>query len=215
MPKLVLMTGGKGGPEWLVQGREALIGRGPDCEVHLDDSSVSRHHAKLAKILTGYCIEDLKSTNGVILNGVRVRKHMLKDGDRMQIGIHELRFEAGAGDDTVDIGRTVDLSPKDAQRRRMAEPPPSERVGRAYVRFLTGPEQGNTKRIDRSLFTIGTPGGNLAVISRRARGHFLMHLGGDTDTTRNDEPVHGAGVELGSGDVIQVGEVRLEFYNEP
>ena len=74
--------------------------------------------------------------------------------------------------------------------------------------------QGDSRLVDKSLYTIGQPGGNLAVISRRAHGYFLMHLGGDRITRRNGEEVHGAGVVLASGDQIQVGDIQLEFYTE-
>ncbi len=214
MPKLILITKRKHRTEWLVQDKEMLIGRGSDCAVRLDAPSVSRHHAKVVKILTGYCVEDLRSTNGVILNGRRVRKHILLDGNIVQIGNHKLRFVADSGEDAADSEEAVPPSPETSQRRRLVTPP-SARADHAYVRFLSGPEQGNSKLVDRSLFTIGKPGGSLAVISRRVQGHFLMHLGGDIVTTRNGEPVHGAGVELDSGDVVQVGNTRLEFHNEP
>lgn len=214
MPKLTLIVEGRNHSEWPVQGKDVLIGRGSNCEVRLNDPSVSRHHAKVAKIDTGYFIKDLQSTNGVTLNGHRVRKHMLKDGDSVQIGNNELRFVADTGEGAAVPEEAVTLSPKATHRRRKAAPPPSEHSGHAYVRLLSGSDRGSSKLVNRSLFTIGKPGGNLAVISRRAEGHFLLHLGGDT-ITRNDEPVHGAGIKLNSGDVIQVGDIRLEFYYEP
>jgi len=226
MPRLILLIKGKRRSKWSIGDGEVLIGRGADCDVHLDDTSVSRHHAKVLKIQGGYCVEDLKSTNGVFLNGVKVeRKHMLTDGDSLQIGIHELYFEMGEGGKVVNkpraaaASRTANPGGRSELARggpvEIQRPPPLERIsGVAYVRFISGPDQGNTKRLERTLFTIGQPGGNLAVISRRAHGYFLMHLGGDYITTRNDEPVYGAGVELEHGDIVQVGDIGLEFNLE-
>jgi pSer/pThr/pTyr-binding forkhead associated (FHA) protein len=222
MPKLILVTKGKRRSEWSIGDGEVLIGRGLDCDVRLNDPSVSRHHARVVKIQGGYCVEDLKSTNGVIVNGVHVeRKHMLKDGDDMQVGIHELYFEMDEGSRIADQPRTAAapgaVGPTGRQEQaghtgaETLRRPPLERIGGAYVRYLSGPDQGNTMRLERTLFTIGQPGGNLAVISRRAQGYFLMHLGGDYITTRNDEPVYGAGVELEDGDIVQVGDIGLEF----
>lgn len=102
MPKLILVVEGKHRSEWRIQGGPALIGRSSECGVRLDDPSVSRHHAKVVKILGGYCVEDLQSTNGVTLNGRRVRKHMLRDGDSMQIGNLELCFVADSGEGVAD-----------------------------------------------------------------------------------------------------------------
>ncbi len=215
MPKLVVKHDGKILLESELYGKEAVIGRGTDCDIHLNDPAVSRHHAKVARIYTGFFVEDLHSTNGVTLNGRRVRKHMLKDGDLIQIGAHELHYSASQVEQVADADKTVVLAPARGPRERMAAPKPSESAGQAYIRHLSGPDQGDSKLVDKSLYTLGKPGGNLAVISRRAHGHFLLHLGGDTITTLNGEEVHGAGVQLSNGDVIQVGDTRLEFYLEP
>jgi pSer/pThr/pTyr-binding forkhead associated (FHA) protein len=235
MPKLIVTVEGKVVSEWPLGEHDAIIGRGHDCGVQLNDPSVSRHHAKIARIYTGFFIEDLDSTNGVILNGRRVRKHMLKDGDLVQIGTHEIKFlTEGENNSLAEADKTVVLTarpravdaatntakspnaPMQKPRKRIAPLPASERqAGKAYVRMLSGPEQGDSKLVDKSLYTIGQPGGNLAVISRRAQGHFLLHLGGDKVTTLNGGDVLGAGVKLNDGDVIQVGDTRLEFFSEP
>lgn len=198
--------------EWSLDDQEALIGRGPDCHIVVRDPSVSRHHAKIARIYTGYFVEDLQSTNGVTLNGRRIHKHMLKDGDLVQIGTHELRFVAEGEAVETSTDKTLVMRRRPQTRQR---PTTTERGGNAYVRFLTGDEAGDSQVIDRSLYTIGEPGGNLAVISRRGQSYVLLHLGGKRITTLNGEPVHGGGVKLKAGDQIQVGETHLEFYLEP
>ena len=71
-------------------GRRTRIGRAPDCELHIDSQSVSRHHALLLKGLRDLIIEDLNSTNGVIVNGRKVSRLFLSDGDVMTIG--EIQF---------------------------------------------------------------------------------------------------------------------------
>lgn len=71
-------------------GRRTRIGRAPDCELHIDSQSVSRHHALLLKGLRDLIIEDLNSTNGVIVNGRRVSRLFLRDGDVVTIG--EIQF---------------------------------------------------------------------------------------------------------------------------
>jgi hypothetical protein len=63
------------------------IGRAPDCDLILDRSEVSRHHAELLKIdAAGYEIRDLGSTNGTRVNGVPVRTAMVADGDEIRLG---------------------------------------------------------------------------------------------------------------------------------
>jgi pSer/pThr/pTyr-binding forkhead associated (FHA) protein len=70
------------------------VGRGDDCDVVLDDVSVSRQHARLVVGLDGASVEDLESVNGVYLNGARVTSAApLKDGDVLIIGNRELGIQ--------------------------------------------------------------------------------------------------------------------------
>ena len=75
-----------------VLGRRTRIGRGSDNEVVLDTKHVSRYHAVLLAGPNHTTIEDLKSTNGVFVNGKRVARHTLKDGDRVTIGKSHFRY---------------------------------------------------------------------------------------------------------------------------
>jgi peptidoglycan hydrolase CwlO-like protein len=75
-----------------VLGRRTRIGRGPDNELVLDTKHISRYHAVLLAGPAYTSIEDLNSTNGVFVNGKRVSRHALKDGDRVTIGRTQFRF---------------------------------------------------------------------------------------------------------------------------
>jgi pSer/pThr/pTyr-binding forkhead associated (FHA) protein len=57
---------------------------------------VSRHHAVVVETEEGIAIEDLNSTNGVFVNGERVKRQLLKDGDAIGIGEASLRFVMGS-----------------------------------------------------------------------------------------------------------------------
>ena len=72
------------------------VGRAFDNDLVLDDPRVSRRHALLRRVDDGFRVEDLGSTNGVFLNGVRVVRADLADGDRLQIGGQAFRFDAAA-----------------------------------------------------------------------------------------------------------------------
>src|SRR5450631_926998 len=72
-------------------GRRTRVGRAPDCELHIDSQSVSRYHALLVKGLCDVIIEDLNSTNGVIVNGRKVSRLFLRDGDTVTIGDIQFR----------------------------------------------------------------------------------------------------------------------------
>jgi len=75
------------------------IGRLADNDVVLEDAKVSRHHAVIIDTGTSFVISDLRSANGVVVTGQRIRGSVtLTDGDRISIGRHELRFELRPGD---------------------------------------------------------------------------------------------------------------------
>lgn len=75
-----------------VLGRRTRIGRATGCELHIDSSSVSRHHALILVGGRETIIEDLNSTNGVIVNGRHVTRQVLSDGDLLIIGEIHFRY---------------------------------------------------------------------------------------------------------------------------
>ena len=87
---------------WTVDGREQfrmlsseelLLGRGSDNEIVLPDFSVSRRHASIVREGGRWVVQDLGSTNGVLLNRVAVKKAPLAPGDRVKVGIFEFLVE--------------------------------------------------------------------------------------------------------------------------
>jgi chromosome segregation ATPase len=91
-PELIRIDGDRSITHTL--GRRTRIGRAPGCELHIDSSSVSRHHALILAGTREAIIEDLNSTNGVILNGRKVTRQVLNDGDIVTIGDIQFRFVA-------------------------------------------------------------------------------------------------------------------------
>jgi hypothetical protein len=72
--------------------RRTRIGRAPGCEMQIESSSVSRHHALLLLGSREVIIEDLNSTNGVLVNGRKVSRQLLHDGDLVTIGEAQFRL---------------------------------------------------------------------------------------------------------------------------
>lgn len=71
---------------------EVILGREEDCSICLPRSSVSRHHAQITWDGEDYVLEDLDSTNGTIVNNVRVSKCKLRNHDLIRIGEASLMF---------------------------------------------------------------------------------------------------------------------------
>ncbi len=67
----------------------------PTSDVVIDSSSASRKHARITVEPTFVTIEDLGSSNGTFVNGVRIDRQVLAHGDAVRIGTFEIRFETG------------------------------------------------------------------------------------------------------------------------
>jgi hypothetical protein len=77
--------------------RRVLIGRSRDCDVQLEDANVSRRHAEIRQEGATFWVVDLDSTNGIEVNGRRLKRAKLEDGDKLVMGSTELTFRRGAG----------------------------------------------------------------------------------------------------------------------
>ena len=75
-----------------VLSRRTRIGRAVGCEVQIDSGSVSRHHALILVGPRDSIIEDLNSTNGVLVNGRKVSRQLLNDGDAVTVGEIQFRY---------------------------------------------------------------------------------------------------------------------------
>jgi len=92
-PALVVRSGGRAGESFHPTEGRTTIGRSPDCDVFLDDVTVSRKHAVLLRDEGGtFRIEDQGSLNGTFLNRRRIDSAELENGDELQIGKYKLTF---------------------------------------------------------------------------------------------------------------------------
>jgi hypothetical protein len=76
-----------------IRKRRTVIGRSKDCDIQLADPNISRRHAELRQEGTAYWIVDLDSTNGIEINGHRIKRAKLDEGDTVTLGSSDLVFE--------------------------------------------------------------------------------------------------------------------------
>ena len=242
MAKLVLSMNGVMQGEYELSKERLTIGRKPDNDIQIDNLAVSGKHAMIITILDDSFLEDLGSTNGTYVNGKLVKKHALKDGDVIAIGKHELKYvneHATADDDEFE--KTMIIKPgsasaavaaaKAAEMAVAAAAPaaaapaaakpgaPATAAGAGMplgrLTVLNGPIAGKELELTKALITLGKPGTQVAVISRRPQGYFLTHIESDGDGKRyplvNGEPIGGKAYQLKDSDMIELAGIKMEF----
>ena len=233
MAKLVLSMNGVVQGEYELNQERLTIGRKPDNDIPIDNLAVSGKHALVITILDDSFLEDLGSTNGSYVNGKLVKKHALKDGDVIAIGKHELKYvneHATADDD--DFEKTMIIRPGSASAAvaaaqaaekavQSAEPsaapaaPAGGGMPLARLTVLNGPIAGKELELTKALITLGKPGTQVAVISRRPQGYFLTHIESDGDGKRypvvNGEAIGAKAYQLKDSDLIELAGIKMEF----
>jgi hypothetical protein len=94
-PALVVRAGGgRAGESFKPTGDRTRIGRSPDCEIFLDDVTVSRNHAVVVHEDGHFFVEDQGSLNGTFVNRKRIDRAPLEEGDELQVGKYRMTFIA-------------------------------------------------------------------------------------------------------------------------
>ena len=99
----------QGGEFPIVPEKQIIVGRSSDLEMVLVEDMVSRKHAKIQMQADQIWIEDLGSTNGTFVNGEKIKRARLKEGDRVLIGTSILKLIAGdgSGENTTDAKKEL------------------------------------------------------------------------------------------------------------
>lgn len=259
--KLILSMDGVVLKEYALNKERMTIGRRAHNDIVIDNLAVSGEHAAIVTILNDSFLEDLDSTNGVMVNGEQVKKHFLQNSDVIEIGKYKLKylndqqslttaadFEktmvlrsplAGArpqvqqADDTARFNTTqlnVAASATQAEATGKFEvtaagkPAAAQEstvttttavpagVSPAAVQILTGPNAGKELELVKNLTTLGKPGLQVAVITRRPHGYFITHVEGAKFPEVNGESLGEHPHQLNDHDIIELAGVKMEFY---
>ena len=231
MARLILSLDGSVLAEYNMNKERYTIGRLPDNDIRIDNPAVSGHHSLIINILNDSFLEDLNSTNGTYVNGKLIKKHALQHGDVVTCRPPPAALRRGrrcaAGRIRKDHGDPA-LGPpgREDPGRRLSRTPPARRSRRALgngtpalkkakLQVLSGAFAGRELELTKALTTLGRPGVQVAAITRRSEGYFLVHV--DADTADNFPLVNGAPIgaqarKLVDNDVIQLAGVKMGFF---
>jgi pSer/pThr/pTyr-binding forkhead associated (FHA) protein len=234
MARLILSLDGQVLAEYNMNKERYTIGRLPDNDIRIDNPAVSGHHSLIINILNDSFLEDLNSTNGTYANGKLIKKHALQHGDLITVGHHQLRFvdaqEADVEQDEFEKTmvitpssqgehkiRRVEAATDQAAKAESARRPPegATPIQKAKLQVLSGAFAGRELELTKALTTLGRPGVQVAAITRRAEGYFIVHVDsgkeGDYPLV-NGTPIGPQARRLNDNDVIQLAGVKMGFF---
>jgi pSer/pThr/pTyr-binding forkhead associated (FHA) protein len=296
MAKLILSLDGTVMKEVPLDKERLTIGRRSSNDLQIDNLAVSGEHALIVTILNDSFLEDLGSTNGTLVNGVPIKKHILQHNDVVEIGKYKLKYIAehvttGAQPATAaEFEKTMVIRPGMAaraaqtgsgpafgasqaaaatstqpspmgqaagvitgQQTRPASPPPASPppatprpAAPAYaqsaappygapaptqtslqpqapaqpaqligaIQILTGPSAGKELELVKNLTTLGKPGIQVAVITRRPQGYFITHVEGANFPIVNGRTLDAQAHPLRDHDIVELAGVKMEFFHK-
>lgn len=278
MAKLILSLEGSVIREIPLNKDRVTIGRKPQNDIPIENLAVSGEHACIVTILNDSFLEDLGSTNGTLVNGNPIKKHILQNNDVIEIGKYKMKYVVeAAGTPAVaqppaeDFEKTmvmrapkaVAAAPKPAPAQPTPTPAPAapkpaaapaavppaaapkpavaptpapaaaaapkpaapaaapaasapkpatEAQPLAALQILTGGAAGKEIELTKNLTTLGKPGVQVAVITRRPQGYFITHVEGANFPVVNGKALDAQARALNDHDVIELAGVKMEFF---
>ncbi len=259
--KLILSMEGVVLHEYTLNKERMTVGRKPHNDIAIDNLAVSGEHAAIVTILNDSFLEDMDSTNGVMVNGEQVKKHFLQNNDVIEIGKYKLKYmnehqgHATVSDfektlvmrppvktqpanapktdgytptktqdnfrtDLATTGKFEAVQPQATIAQPVAASPPPQKapvqpgaaVHLAAVQILSGQNAGKELDLVKNLTTLGKPGVQVVVLTRRPHGYFITHVEGTTYPAINGKAIDEHPHQLNDHDIIELAGIKMEFY---
>jgi pSer/pThr/pTyr-binding forkhead associated (FHA) protein len=234
--KLVVRFGGELVKTYNLDDETILIGRDPDCTVHVDNLGVSRKHAKIESNGPVYVLTDLASNNGTFVRGDRVTQHNLNHGDEFSIGKFTIECDLGKQraakvekpDPTVGDMANPELTlAVDAKEMEMMQRERASRL-KAYISYKAPSGRKENQPVQKTTTVFGkaraadfpVAGWRLqqkhALLVRDNNGFRLINVSDKKPTYlrgANDKNWKIVDDErLNNGDIFKIGRIEFEFF---
>jgi pSer/pThr/pTyr-binding forkhead associated (FHA) protein len=206
------------------------IGRKADNDIAIDNQAISGQHAKITKEGDAIFIEDANSLNGTYVNGQKVFKSELYNGDVILIGVHTLEVitDKVRETDTKSFavrGRSMDetmvIAPEDQKKILASTDKEKPDILGGFI-VIEGSTDKRDYLLKERVTTIGkedSAGIHLkgffapkvtALINGRKEGYFITPAGGKSLKVNGQQVDHR--YDLKDGDILETGGLKLQFY---
>ena len=222
MPKMIVSIDGVVIKEVQLTKDRTTLGRRPYNDIVIDNLAVSGEHSVMQMSGTDVTLEDLNSTNGTYVNGKAIKKQALQNGDTVEIGKYKIKFVHDGVHEKQE--KPVSINPGAATTYAsagaplppaFAAPVAAPLSAKAVIRVVSGAAAGREVPLVKVVTTIGKPGVAVAAITRRPHAYVVALVEGAIKPTVNDVPLGTEGVELHSGDFIELAGTRMQFLLQP
>ncbi len=235
MAKMVLSMDGLVLKEIELNKERITIGRRPHNDVVIDNLAVSGEHAVVMTILKDSFLEDMGSTNGTMVNGQPIKKHVLQNNDVVELGKYKLKYVIDSSKPSVAIDSGQPTSSQNTQSKAgptsthgnsifgsqvnsltgatVSGTTTSGGINRqAVIQILNGTNAGKELVLSKALTTLGRPGVQVAVITRRPQGYFITHVEGSSFPVVNGKVLGAEAHPVNDHDIIELSGTKMEFF---
>lgn len=224
MAKLIVSQNGEIIENRFLDEPSFTIGSLADNDLCLAIQGVSRSHARITSVGNDDILDDLNSTNGTLVNGQPITRHILQNEDVIEIGDVQIRYRNHKAIDGPSFDRTMIIQASALEGDAPAQPVGAYalatakkehrlRAGarRGLIRVFDGSGPSKEIELTQVLHTFGTPGKQVAVINARPHGYFITHVEGKKPARLNGKSIGQQSQPLAPNDVIEVGGEKLLF----
>ncbi|MFL6710132.1 MAG: FHA domain-containing protein [Massilia sp.] len=185
--RLVITRDGHPVREVPLDGERLTLGRHHDNDIVLPHATVSSRHAALAPDGANWILDDLGSSNGTQVNGEKISRATLGNGDRIAIAVFEITL----------VSDTASAEPRQAAR----------------LEILNGPRAGTILELDKPTITLGSPNVAIVIISRHGALYHIEKVQGDGPALIDDAPIGRAARRLHDGELLDITGTRMRFLS--
>jgi len=236
MAKLIFSLDGNVVNEYALDKARVTIGRRASNDIHIDNLAISGQHAVVVTTDEGSHIEDLNSTNGVVVNQKKIKKHHLEKHDVIRLGKYKVQYvndasihQQSAIESTVPVAKDTKVevlpeAPPSLVEATMPQAIPVEEEAKKQVlpssntekrprlHILNGKDAGSNLLLDKAIVKIGRPNEQLALVTKRTQGYFLSHVVGDATPLVNGKPIDAHASVLNNRDEIEVLGIKMALH---